>query len=220
MAAPATSPLESVPGAYQRPAAAAEGELRDKGSRFLALLLPASDAAAANLALDAVRRRYPDATHHCWAWRLGNPASERSNDDGEPSGTAGVPILRVLHGADLADALLVVVRWFGGVKLGKGGLARAYAGAAREAVAAAQREWSVPTTRLRVVVAYDRVGGVQRLVRPPAVELDEVVYGEHVTFELRFWRHLEPELRSALRDLGAGAGEAAHEPAGRGGSDP
>ena len=72
---------------------------------------------------------YPTPPHHCWAWRLGAPPRERSSDAGEPAGTAGVPMLQVLRGAGLSDVLAVVVRWFGGTKLGKGGLARAYAAA-------------------------------------------------------------------------------------------
>ena len=108
---------------------------------------------------DAARASFPDATHHCFAWRLGWPPAERAADAGEPAGTAGQPILRALRGAGLTDVVVVVVRWFGGTKLGKGGLARAYAGAtpagARDAAdparaaAAAIASGSSPTTASR-----------------------------------------------------------------------
>src|SRR5205085_1574089 len=84
--------------------------------------LPAADEAAAKALLSALEREMPNATHHCWAWRLGSPPRERGADAGEPAGTAGMPILQVLRGAGLSDVMAVVVRWYGGVKLGKGGL--------------------------------------------------------------------------------------------------
>jgi len=121
---------------YAAPLDESRAEIREKGSRFLAVIGPAMDEAAARAALGTLEREFPDATHHCWAWRLGSPARERSSDAGEPAGTAGIPMLQVLRGAGLSDVLAVVVRWFGGTKLGKGGLARAYAAAAREALAA------------------------------------------------------------------------------------
>src|SRR5687768_18408079 len=119
---------------YTAPAGESRAEIREKGSRFLAVIGPAADEAAAKARLATLEREFPDATHHCWAWRLGSPPRERSSDAGEPAGTAGVPILQVLRGAGLSDAQAVAVRWFGGTRLGKGGLARAYAAAAREAL--------------------------------------------------------------------------------------
>ena len=110
---------------FHSPVGTAEAELREKGSRFLAVVSPVESESDAREELRQLERRYPDATHHCWAWRLGWPSRERSSDAGEPHGTAGEPILRVLRGAGLSNTLAVVVRWFGGVKLGKGGLVRA-----------------------------------------------------------------------------------------------
>src|SRR5689334_22504590 len=144
------------------PAGESRAEIREKGSVFLAVVGPAADEAAAKALLAALEREMPDATHHCWAWRLGSPPRERSSDAGEPAGTAGMPMLQVLRGAGLSDVLAVVVRWFGGTKLGKGGLARAYAAAAREAVQGLPVLSRVPTVRLAVEVAYERVGAVKR----------------------------------------------------------
>ena len=145
--------------------------MRQKGSRFLAVVEAAPEPAAARQVLEELRRLYPDATHHCWAWRLGHPPSERSSDAGEPSGTAGRPMLDALRGADLTDVAAVVARWFGGTKLGRGGLARAYAGAVRLALEELPVARRVPTVRFRLELPYDRVGPLQRLVHPPEVEI-------------------------------------------------
>ncbi|HSM52066.1 MAG TPA: YigZ family protein [Thermoanaerobaculia bacterium] len=199
---------------YLAPTASAEAEVRDRGSRFLARLVPCRDEAAAREALAAIAREHPGATHHCYAWRLGEPARERAADAGEPAGTAGVPILRALQAAGVADALVVVTRWFGGTKLGKGGLARAYALAAREAIAATPVAPRVPAVELVVEVPFERLGPARRLLAPPAVELLAESYGERARFVLRVARARRAELEAALADLGLAArdGGAASTP--------
>ncbi|HEV2846885.1 MAG TPA: YigZ family protein, partial [Thermoanaerobaculia bacterium] len=152
---------------YLAPGGEARAEIREKGSRFLAVAGPAADEAAARELLASLEREFSDATHQCWAWRLGEPPRERSADAGEPAGTAGMPILQVLRGAGLSAVMAVVVRWFGGTKLGKGGLARAYAAAAREALQALPVIHRVPTVWLTLEVPYEKVGAVKRLIRPP-----------------------------------------------------
>lgn len=187
---------------YPSPAGEARAEIREKGSRFLAILGPAADEEAARARLAALEREMPDATHHCWAWRLGDPPRERSADAGEPGGTAGVPILQVLRGAGLSDVLAVVVRWYGGTKLGKGGLARAYAGAAREALPLLPVVERVPLVRLALRVPYEKVGAVKRLVHPPAVGLETEEYGEDARLVLTVHEERAGALREALADLG------------------
>lgn len=187
---------------YEAPAGESWGEVREKGSRFLAWIGPAGGEDEARAALDRLTREYPDATHHCWAWRLGAPPRERGSDAGEPSGTAGVPILQVLRGADLSDVMAVVIRWFGGVKLGKGGLARAYAGAAREALAGLPTVLRVPTVRVTLEIPYEKVGAVKRLIHPPAVELESEEYGERARLVLAVHEERKDALRQALADLG------------------
>jgi uncharacterized YigZ family protein len=186
---------------YPAPAGEGRGEIREKGSRFLAWIGPAADEDAARAALADLARRHPDATHHCWAWRIGWPPRERSADAGEPSGTAGVPILQVLRGAGLSDVLAVVVRWFGGTRLGKGGLARAYAAAAREALAALPVAERVSTVRISLRVPYERVGAVKRLIRPPEVELESEEYGEQASLVLAVHEDRREALAAALADL-------------------
>ena len=109
----------------------AEAQIKVKGSRFLAEAVPVADEAVAEAALATIRKREYNATHHCTAYRIG-PAADlfRFNDDGEPSGTAGQPILRQIEGRELTNTLVVVTRYYGGTKLGTGGLIRAYGEAA------------------------------------------------------------------------------------------
>ncbi len=189
-------------GRYRVPAAPASGELRERGSRFLAVVWPASSTARARRELDALGRAHAGATHLCWAWRIGWPPSERWSDAGEPHGTAGMPILRALRGAGLSDVVAGVVRWYGGTKLGKGGLARAYAGAARAAIEGLPTADRRPTARLVVEAGFDRLGAVQRLVQPPAVRVVEEEYGATARLVLE----VELTRRDALLDELAGLG--------------
>ena len=189
---------------YLVPAGTAHAELREKGSRFLALVEPVEDESVARDRLKSLSIEYSDATHVCWAWRIGQPPSERSSDAGEPAGTAGTPMLRVLRGAKLSDLLAVVVRWYGGVKLGKGGLARAYSQAVHEALEELPTEERVPTVLVEIVVPYTRFGELKRLVHPPEVEIVDVRYADEsvrLTLEVAVGR--QEWLREALASLGA-----------------
>jgi uncharacterized YigZ family protein len=194
---------------YTAPTGAAEAEIREKGSVFLAVIAPAAGEEEARAVLEGLTRRFPDATHHCWAWRLGAAARERSSDAGEPSGTAGIPILQVLRGAGLSDAMAVVVRWYGGTKLGKGGLARAYSAATREALAGLPLAARVPTVEVEIAVPYERVGAVKRLIHPPAVELVSEEYGERALLVLAVHEERREGLAAALADLGISPGSGA-----------
>jgi uncharacterized YigZ family protein len=183
-------------------AGGAESELRELGSRFFAFVAPAGDLAAAEAFVESLRRRYPDATHHCFAWRVGEPPAERSSDDGEPGGTAGAPMLQALRAADLVDVVAVVVRWFGGTKLGKGGLVRAYGGALRAALERLPVRVERRRIRLTVELPFDRIGAARRLVRPPDVELAAERWGDRVELELAVIEERRDELLDALAGLG------------------
>lgn len=112
-------------------ARAAEAEIKVDGSRFLAEAIPVDSRATVASEIEAIREREHKATHHCTAYRLGRDGADaRSNDDGEPTGTAGPPILRQIEARDLTNTLVVVTRYYGGTKLGTGGLVRAYGDAA------------------------------------------------------------------------------------------
>jgi len=132
--------------------APARRETRVRGSRFVAEARPVTSEADARSRRLALEAEFHSATHHCWALRLRLPAGEReiAADAGEPAGTAGVPILQALRHAGVVNAQVIVVRWFGGTKLGKGGLARAYRDAARAALLAAGTVTMIPVARLRL----------------------------------------------------------------------
>lgn len=171
-------------GSYRAPAAAAHSDLREKGSRFLAIVEPLAQEVSARGRVKAYRDEYRDASHVCWAWRVGWPPTEGRSDAGEPAGTAGTPMLQVLRGAQLSDVLAVVVRWFGGTKLGKGGLARAYAGAVRKAVENLPIQQHRPVIEMQVSLPLERVGDLKRLVHPPRVMILEESYADEAQVRL------------------------------------
>jgi uncharacterized YigZ family protein len=175
--------------------------LREKGSRFRALLKTVSDSKAASAYRRELEEIHSNATHHCWAERIGWPAVEHSSDAGEPRGTAGEPIARVLRSRELSDVLAVVVRWFGGIKLGKGGLARAYAGAVAAALENARFEERFPMSRLRVRMTYDKVGAVKSLLRAREGKWTAGSYGVDVEATVCLRADAEEAVREALADL-------------------
>ena len=151
---------------------------KTKGSRFIGEAFPARTEEQAQAHLDAVRKREHAATHHCWAWRLTPDGSLfRYSDDGEPNGSAGAPIHRQIEGHGLTDVVVVVTRYYGGTKLGTGGLVRAYGDAAADALALAERDGLVvtKTVRVPVEVAYahaDTGAAMQTLARFDALLQD------------------------------------------------
>jgi uncharacterized YigZ family protein len=155
------------------PAGEGRGDVREKASRFFGFAARAGTPAEAEAFLERVRRGHHDATHVAFAFRIGtgDAAAIRTSDAGEPSGTAGRPILAAIESAGLADAAVAVVRYYGGTKLGTGGLARAYRLAAERALAAAGTETVYETVAIEVRCPHARAGAVRRLVDPPAVRL-------------------------------------------------
>lgn len=148
---------------YLTIAAPTQAGMRERASKFIAFAWPVDDQAAAKAHLEALRKEYFDATHHCWAWRIGGV--ERSSDDGEPSGTAGKPILGQLIAAGLEEVMVVVVRYFGGTKLGTGGLIAAYRGAAGEVIAACRIVERTRDQELSIEFPYERLGAVMKVVK-------------------------------------------------------
>lgn len=156
-----------------------------KGSRFLADVAPASTAEAALAVVEGLREEFRDATHHCFAWRLGtDPEAKRASDDGEPSGTAGRPILQEIDGRGLTDVVVVVTRWYGGTKLGTGGLLRAYSAAAAEALERAAILERPIVERLRLVFGYGFSGPVQGVLAAHDLEPAGADYGAEVSMSL------------------------------------
>ncbi len=156
-----------------------------KGSRFIADVTPINEAGDVECRLELLRAEFADARHHCWAWRMGPAGGEyRYSDDGEPSGTAGRPILQHLQGVDVTNVLLVVVRYFGGTKLGAGGLVRAYGNAAAAVLAAAEIEDVVVSRRVWVEHDYDETAAVAAFTVARGISPSDTKYGARI--ELSF----------------------------------
>ncbi len=154
---------------------------RENGSRFIATAFPALCAEEALAGIEAVRSEFHDATHHCWAYVLagrGPAPQERHHDAGEPAGTAGPPLLQAIRGAGLCDAVVVVTRYFGGVKLGRGGLARAYRAAAASVLAEAATVALIARARLRVSVPIALDGEGRHVVARHGGRVESAVYDD------------------------------------------
>jgi putative IMPACT (imprinted ancient) family translation regulator len=190
---------------------AAEAETIVRGSRFRAWIGRALDPDEAAAALDRRVAAGKDATHHCWAYRVwqGGRVEDAGFDAGEPGGTAGRPILGSLQAAELIQTVCVVSRWFGGVKLGTGGLVRAYAESARSAIEAARESGAVLDARQEVPIdvrfPYALSGAVQRVVSRFAAASAGSEYGEVVRLELRVLADRADAFERALADGTAGA---------------
>jgi uncharacterized YigZ family protein len=143
-----------------------EGQFKDKGSRFIAIALPAVTLDEIKLHLERLRKQYHDARHHCYAYRLGpEPYEIRYNDDGEPSGTAGKPIFGQLQSFGLTNVLIVVIRYFGGVKLGAGGLIQAYRNASRTAIENGKIIIKTWNSQAEITFEYTQMEHVMRIIK-------------------------------------------------------
>jgi uncharacterized YigZ family protein len=175
--------------------------LEVKRSRFLCQAAPVESAEAAMAHLQRVTDR--DATHNCWAYRIGS--AYRSSDDGEPAGTAGRPILAAIDGQGLDGVVAVVTRWYGGIKLGAGGLVRAYGGCAAECLRIAERLTVEATQTARLRCAFGDLGEVHGLLGLHAAEkLSEDFDAEGVALRLRIRQSALPALTLALREASRG----------------
>jgi uncharacterized YigZ family protein len=154
-----------------------EAETRVKASVFLAYAAPVASEEEARAILAAREKAMWDANHHCSAWRLRSGVA-RANDAGEPNGSAGAPILAAIEGAGLVDTLVIVTRWFGGTKLGVGGLVRAYGEAAALALEAAPRRVGTVAARLRVRYPYAHTAAVMRVLERAGAAAVEHGYAE------------------------------------------
>ena len=178
----------------------ADIELRK--SRFIAIALPVNGRDAAQQVLSALRAEHPGATHVCWALLAGGHSG--MSDDGEPSGTAGRPIMEVLRHHELDNVLGAVVRYFGGVKLGAGGLVRAYTDAIATALKQAQRIEYVAQTCLKVEVDYGAEAKVRRWIAQQGYLLESSSHGAGVTLTISLPAAGQNAAREALRDLTQG----------------
>ena len=181
----------------------AHSEIVIKKSRFIGCVQAVPDRAGAQAMVAQLRREHPGATHVCWAFLAGGQSA--ANDDGEPGGTAGRPMLEVLRRQDLEGVLATVVRYFGGVKLGAGGLVRAYTDAVAQALLAAQKVPLQKMLTLRCAVPYALEGMVRRELHQAGAQLGEVTHGAAVRFEFTASEQSALALTARLNEAGQGA---------------
>ena len=194
---------------YRTLAAGARAEIDPiQGSRFVADAGPAGDAAAALALVERVQAEFPGATHHCWAYRLPPSGVEyRTSDAGEPRGSAGVPILKRIEGAGLVGVAVVVSRWFGGTKLGVGGLMRAYGAAAAAVLAKAGSIEVTPTRAWLVRYPYECERNVQALLAARSWHPVAADYGAGITLRFLIPEHDAVRLAADFADATAGRAE-------------
>lgn len=156
-----------------------EAEYTVNRSRFIGRCFPVESEEAALCLLGDIRKKHWDATHNCFAYRIGDNAAARFSDDGEPGGTAGKPIMDVLTGRGLTNVLCVVTRYFGGILLGAGGLVRAYSKSAADAVTKAGMVSYLPGTVLDIPMDYSRYGALEGFIRANA-EVRNVAFAQNV----------------------------------------
>ena len=192
---------------YPVPAGRHRIELVIDRSRFLCTVTRAESIADAQQFIRDVSHEFADATHNCWAYVVGAPGSTDRigmSDDGEPHGTAGRPMLTVLSHSGLGDIAAVVTRYYGGIKLGTGGLVKAYSGAVQESLLTVPRTERVDAIRVQFEVPYTVIGAVQQLLPTVAAELESQDFDTHATFIVRLPRAEHARLVSALGDLTRG----------------
>ncbi|MFE2765876.1 YigZ family protein [Streptomyces albidoflavus] len=177
-------------------------------SRFLCTLAPAATEEEAQAVIARVRRAHADATHNCYAYVIGADASvQKAADDGEPGGTAGVPMLQMLLRRDIRYAVAVVTRYYGGVKLGAGGLIRAYGGSVGEALDALGTRTRRRFRLASVTVGHERAGRLQNDLRAAGRTIRDVHYGERVTLDIGLPDAEVEAFRGWLADATAGEAE-------------
>ena len=172
--------------AYSSIAAPSEGLFKDNGSRFIALAYPVETEEEVKTIVAGLRKQYHDARHHCYAYRLGYKGDVfRSSDDGEPSGSAGRPILGQIDSAGLSDILVVVVRYFGGIKLGIPGLIRAYKNSTADALAHAQVVEKIAGKWIRLSFGYEAMNSVMKVLKEMDLPQRAQDFGAECSLEVR-----------------------------------
>lgn len=192
---------------YPIPATQHRIEETIKRSRFIATVAHASTGAEAKMFISRIRNEFPDATHHCWAYVAGPPADTARvgmSDDGEPHGTAGRPILTVLLHSGIGEIVAVVTRYFGGTKLGTGGLVRAYSGSVQNAVAQLPVQEKRDLLCLTAIFGYSSIAAIQQIVKSFHSKIVEEHYEADVSFRIELPKDCEERFIHAVTDLTGG----------------
>jgi len=172
-----------------------EGLYKEKGSKFIALAYPVNSEEAIKAQMVEIQKRYHDARHHCFAWRLGPDLTRyRFNDDGEPSGSAGKPIFGQIQSRELTDVLVVVIRYFGGTLLGVGGLINAYRSAASDALDRSRIVELKVYTRLKLEFGYAQMNAVMKVIKDFHLEFGEKQFDLDCSLTLKVWKRIENQV--------------------------
>ncbi len=194
--------MPPIQDTYRSIAAPSEGLFKDLGSRFIALAWPVETEEEVKAIVDSLKRKYHDARHHCYAYRLGLEGERfRANDDGEPSGSAGRPILGQIDSAGLSDVLVVVVRYFGGIKLGIPGLIRAYKTSTADALSHAQAVEKVAGENWRLTFDYLSMNAVMRAVKDLSLPQKDQHFDQVCTMEVRVRLSAKDDFFARMSDI-------------------
>jgi uncharacterized YigZ family protein len=181
-------------------------ELKIKRSRFISTAVPVSTRAEAEVVYNTLQKQFHDATHNCFAYRIGIGQEEefRYSDDGEPSGTAGKPIYEAILSANLTDLLIVVTRYYGGIKLGTGGLARAYRDSARQTLAESEVLEKFIMQNFRIIFEHDQTSVVMKTISDFELAPLDTDYGDHVSMKCAIRLSRYDQIRHELIDRSHG----------------
>ena len=191
-----------IKDAYKSIAARSEGLFKDNGSRFIAFAFPVETPDQVKSIVDSLKKEYHDARHHCYAYRLGYRGDVfRANDDGEPSGSAGRPILGQIDTLGLSDVLVVVVRYFGGIKLGIPGLIRAYKTSTADALAQAEIIEKVAGKNFRLTFDYLSMNAVMKVLKDMDLPQKDQQFGTACSLVTRVRLSAEQSFRERLEGI-------------------
>ena len=194
--------MPDVSDTYLSISSKSEGLFRDNGSRFLAFAYPVESEDEAKGIVEELRKEYHDARHHCYAYRIGLDGLKwRANDDGEPSGSAGRPILGQIDSAGLSDILVVVVRYFGGIKLGIPGLIRAYRTSTAEAIANAVKQTKIAGSWFRISFDYSQMQNVMKTVKDLGLPQRCQKFAQECEMEVRVRKNLRDDFLDRMKSF-------------------
>ena len=192
--------MDSIIDTYRSIAAASEGLFKDNYSRFISLAFPVESEKEAKGIVEDLKKKYHNAHHHCYAYRIGLEGETwRANDDGEPSGTAGRQILGQIDSAGLSDVLIVVVRYFGGIKLGVPGLIAAYKAAAADALANAKEIKKYSTVKYHIEFSYSQMPVVMDVVKAMGLPSSGKDFGVKCKLDVKVRVSQEEDFKEKLK---------------------
>ncbi|MDE5890132.1 MAG: YigZ family protein [Bacteroidales bacterium] len=193
---------EQIQDSFRSIAAPAQGLFKDNGSRFIAYAYPVETEEEVKGIVDSLKKEYHDARHYCYAYRLGYRRERfRANDDGEPSGSAGRPILGQIDANMLSDVLIVVVRYFGGIKLGIPGLIRAYRTSSADAIASAEIIEKIASRNLRLSFGYMSMNDVMKVIKDMSIDVLRQDFSMSCAMDVKVRLSLESSFRERMEKI-------------------